>query len=181
MYREKRPEELDQERADEALARRMQEEMNAEAGARGVFPSGPGGAPQQFSRITCQSCRSINNIPVNSTTNQFLCGHCRRLLAFNQGPAEVERIQREQMQQQHRQTPPQQQPEAVSQQPPNRQIPTDQPPAQPRVLQGSSLVPQTVQVRCGHCQMVNAIQKQRSGVLQFMCGECRSLNEVNVQ
>lgn len=171
MHREKRPEELDQERADEALARRLQEELNAEAGARGVFPTGPGGSAQQVSRITCQGCRSINNIPVNSTTNQFLCGHCKRLLAFNQGPAEVERIQRELQQSAQRQSPPP--PSAPQQRPP---------PAQqaPQVLQGASLV-QTVQVRCGHCQMVNAIQKQRPGVLQFMCGECRSLNEVNVQ
>ena len=219
MQRTKTGDELEQERSDAEFARKLHEEMMAEenerqqsaaaaaayAAQQNYSPANsspeqnfhPSPAPQRTAspggasgRITCQFCRSQNNIPAGVGTEQFLCGYCKRILIFNQGPDVAARQNNmgassnsitggsngnnndypglnpsAMVQNNHHQSRPA----------PNT-IDTSQP-----ILQGNVAPPANVQVRCGQCSVVNAVPRPRSGnTLQFMCGSCQSVNEVNI-
>lgn len=185
MQRQKTAEELEQERRDEEFARQLQVEMMAENantyannGVRQAPPQqsyAPPPAAAPTSRVTCQYCRSMNNIPINAGTTQFLCGHCKRLLGFNQGPVSVTQQQQLAAYQNASNYPAAQIPQQQQQQRPQSAVNNNQP-----IYQGSVQGPTTIQVRCGQCSVVNAVQRQKPGSLQFMCGSCQSVNEVNV-
>lgn len=147
-------------------------------------------------RITCQFCRSQNNIPSGVGTTQFLCGYCKRILIFNQPPLQHAHGERRGSGSAHAMGNnngyPGLNPSSMVQNNNanvrgadggghphphvNNTVDTSQP-----IFQGNVSVPASIQVRCGQCSVVNAVPRPRSGnTLQFMCGSCQSVNEVNI-
>lgn len=161
------------------------ESPNHGVNASSPSPTGASG------RITCQFCRSQNNIPAMAGTNQFLCGYCKRILIFNQPPQTTSR--RASAGGHNVSTNndyPGLNPSTMVQNNNARgagggghphphasnTIDTSQP-----IFQGNVSAPANIQVRCGQCSVVNAVPKPKTGnTLQFMCGSCQSVNEVNI-
>eukprot|EP00758_Cryptobia_borreli_P009364 Tbor_TRINITY_DN5474_c1_g1::TRINITY_DN5474_c1_g1_i1::g.24812::m.24812 len=178
--RQKNAEELEQERRDEEFARQLQEQINIQpVPVANLYDTNPIAHNPQTTRasnatvasaprIACNNCRSINNVPTDANTTQFLCGYCNLLLVPNQGPEGTQRYdQLPQPSIPHRNP-------VMYHQPHPQQTSSS---AQEPILQGTS--PQNVQVRCGQCSSVNSVLKQQSRTTQFICGACQSVNEVN--
>jgi phage FluMu protein Com len=197
MSRVKTQAEIDQEARDEALARQLSEEYERQAqeqqqqqqqqqyehrphaqrsSSRGGQDGYPGhqysmhqqGAPRPHSprgnQILCGNCRAINNIVAKPEAQQ-LCGHCHRVLVKPTA------------------TPQQQQQQQPQQQAPPAAAPSG---SEGGIIQGTVL-PTSVQVKCGQCAAVNAIPAPAPAanggepqVISFRCGQCQAVNQVSV-
>jgi len=129
---------------------------------------------QYSSRITCQQCRSINEIPTNAATTKFMCGHCYRILTFNQTPQAIQ----QQQQQQYVTSAPLPPATVAPQQQQQQQAPQEE--------EGSGQVYQAtvvkkIQVRCGECDTINQVRANpKDNVVKFVCSTCQEENEVEL-
>ena len=143
-------------------------------------PRGPVAAPHHHphsSLVTCQNCRSHNEIPTgHASAMKFMCGHCYRILTFNQPPQVIQQQQQQAQQQFYQQQYTTQQPPAVQPAvppPPQEEVVSSQ------VYQGS--VVKRLQVRCGECDTVNQVRANpRDTVVKFSCSNCQQENEVEL-
>ena len=125
-------------------------------------------APTQAGRVRCQYCNADNVLPPGPPGQQFMCGHCRKIIAAPTPPTP------------HVPPPPPPgvAPDSVTMLqasgPPAHAVPPGQ-----QVLQGTVMPPPQVQVRCGQCPAINQIPRQ-SGEVHFKCGQCGAINRAVV-
>jgi len=146
---------------------------------RGAHHNGSGIPPPMpgMSHITCQNCRSINQVPVGATT-QFLCGDCHRLLTFNVSPQSLRQPAVDQVAPGY--------PAAASSStsaagsPPPQQPTTDLT-STPSTIYEGRVAQKSIQVRCGQCQTVNHVKVSgNQHTVEFACTSCLSTNEVDL-
>lgn len=131
-----------------------------------IPPPAPG-----MSHVTCQNCRSINQVPVGATT-QFLCGDCHRLLTFNASPQQIRHdLTSSQLTAAHGY------PAASSSSVAHEAAQPQQP---PQIYEGR-VAAKTIHVRCGQCQTVNTVKvTSNQQTVEFACIGCQSTNEVDL-
>lgn len=185
MESQKSETQLEQEASDAMLARQLQEQMDREeqeAAARASAGANlPPAAPTPVMEngtltVACTACTFINEIPNAVPGKRYRCKQCRTALptpaaplAPKEEPGTIEcsvchllnRIPKEKS-------------DAILCGACYQQLaPPQQETAPP---QGGT---RTVQVRCGQCSAVNAVQVNADAVVvQFECGSCETVNEV---
>lgn len=140
--------------------------------------------PPGKSNITCQNCRCVNQVPVGAST-QFMCGHCYRLLSFNQQisftepPQTFPGMQFPAAGSTHPGPSSAGYPASTAPIPPGHTSPPPQPGQSGDGVVYEGRVTRTVQVRCGQCQTINSI-KATGRTVEFTCSSCQSCNEVDL-
>lgn len=200
MERVKTPAELQQEESDAAMARQMQKDMDrrdaerakAAAAAAAKKQSAPGPANQHAAprddgvvQVPCRACTFLNDVRKPVAGKKYTCAQCSTPLPMPDNLPQAKKAKEPKLEKckicaSVNRVPDkkadtalcgacyQQLGSSLEVQTPKAAAPVEQ--------------MRTVQIRCGQCSAVNAVQVSADAkVVQFECGACTTINEVSLE